>query len=855
MADDKKKLVDEFGVELDLLQDKLKNIASLLGDQMRNKLSDLTTDAGEFVDQFDKGQDITKKLNTKLVNLQKDINKLSLNRLKLESDLARVQQLGDKALEARVRKALNQNKLATQYLETTQTTLSKLHQAAEAEKKITDEKRKQNDLGEVAKKKAEDIIKPFKELLTVGGIFEAIVKGLKNANENSVWISKNLGYGAKEADIMTDKMQLMSITSDATNVTLKSAHEAMVQLSAATGGVAQYSDDALKTQIMLTRQLGLSGEEAAGIYKFSVLTGKSSSQVNKEMLSAFANTRNAVRGSANFKETMAAAAKVSGQLAANLQNSPGLITKAIVQAQALGTTLEQTKNQGESLLNWETSIENELKAEVLTGKQLNLERARAAALAGDQVALAQELNKNIGTYDDFQKMNVLQQKALAEAVGLTADQLSDQLRKQKIATEQGKSLAQVSADELEAAEKRKTIQEKFNNFLEKLMDIIGSIGTLLSPIVEAFTWIFDHTWAVYTVLGLWLARSILIGNNFKGIAGSIKNAVTGLGSKIFGAPATPAAPAAPAAPAGGQAGGGFMSNMPSATNMLKGAAAVLILSAAMFVAAKAFQEFANVTWESVIKGGVALLGLAGIAMLLGKAQGAIIEGSIAIGILGLALIPLAFALRIAIPAIEAFGNVILKAFIGLATVIREAATGISTIFGSLQNVDVTKLLAIGPALVGIGIGLASLGAGGVISAIGALLGGDPIKKIERLAAAGAGLQAASTGLQTMANALTQVSVALSAIDTSKLNALGDFSMKMSIGSAAKGITDLITAPVKAIGSMLGGEEKEGNNNSELIAAVKEVKAALDKLYTKDTRIFLDSKEITTAGVKGSYQAV
>ncbi len=38
---------------------------------------------------------------------------------------------------------------------------------------------------------------------------------------------------------------------------------------------------------------------------------------------------------------------------------------------------------GESLLNFETSIENELKAELITGKQLNLERARAAALTGD----------------------------------------------------------------------------------------------------------------------------------------------------------------------------------------------------------------------------------------------------------------------------------------------------------------------------------------------------------------------------------------------------------------------------------------------------------------------------------------
>ena len=129
---------------------------------------------------------------------------------------------------------------------------------------------------------------------------------------------------------------------------------------------------------------------------------------------------------------MAEAAKVSGQLAANLGNNPTQIVKAVTQAKALGTTLEQVKNQGEALLNFETSLENELKAELLTGKQLNLERARAAALTGDQVALAEELNKNVGSLEEFQGMNVLQQKALAEAGGLTADELADQLRKQKL---------------------------------------------------------------------------------------------------------------------------------------------------------------------------------------------------------------------------------------------------------------------------------------------------------------------------------------------------------------------------------------------------------------------------------------
>jgi hypothetical protein len=848
MADDKnaqERLAEQqaaFNKEALKTEELLGNLSSLLRDGVEASIKKSSKNIRDLNTSLGQGVDITKKLNTEILNSGKRIEELEFQRNLNLATLTKEEAIrANRKLDAELK---IENQLNSQ--------LQKLQQHLETEEKITEENKKQNSLGQSLKKAFEDnfniTIRQVKEMFTLTGMINMMVKGLKTANENSVWISKNLGYGAVNADIMTDKMQLMSLASNDTNITLKSAHEAMVQLAGATGGVAEFSADALKTQIMLTKQLGLSAEEAAGIYKFSVLTGKSSETVNDEMLAAFANTRNAVKGSANFKETMAAAAKVSGQLAANFRNNAAAITSAVVQAQALGTTLEKTKNQGAALLNFESSIEDELKAELLTGQQMNLERARAAALQGDQVTVMKELANQGMTIEKYQSMNVLAQESFAKALGLSADELADQLNKQKIAQEQGKSLAELNAEELKAAEKRKTIQDKFNNMMEKLQDIVGSIGTLFMPIIESITWLLDHSIVVYGILGLWLLRSKGIAANFKGILDSVKNIGTSIGNKIMG---KGAAPTTPAAPTGGQPGGGLMSNMPSATNMLKGAAAMLVLSAAVFVAAKAFQEFAKVTWESVIKGGVALLGLAGIAMLLGKAVGPITEGAIAIGILGISLIPLAFALRIATPAIEAFGNVITKVFNGLATVITASAGGISTIFGSLQNVDVSKLLAIGPALTMIGIGLASLGAGNVIAAIGSFLGGDPIKKIERLAASGNGLQAAATGLQGIASGLTQVAAALAAIDASKLDALSNFAVKMSIGSVVKGITDFITAPIKAVEGAIGGGG--ASDNTEMIKAINEVRDAVHKLYNKNTTINMDGKKVGTTLSQNSHK--
>jgi hypothetical protein len=261
-------------------------------------------------------------------------------------------------------------------------------------------------------------------------------------------------------------------------------------------------------------------------------------------------------------------------------------------------------------------------------------------------------------------------------------------------------------------------------------------------------------------------------------------------------------------------------------------------------------------------------------------------------------------------------------------------------FNSLQNVDVAKLLAIGPALVSIGIGLASLGAGGVISAIGAFLGGDPIKKIEQLAASGDGLQKVSTALQTTNAAITQlnaslasldvskldtigpaitkigiglaslgagnmvgalssllagdpieklerlaatsdklqivsntlqsiasaligVSAALTALDVSKLEALDEFASNRSSESVVSNVVDFITSPIKAIGDSIGGEEQKKEKSNEttinagnidltpMIKAINEVRASVDKLYNKETSIKMDGKSVGSTMVKNS----
>ena len=316
---------------------------------------------------------------------------------------------------------------------------------------------------------------PVTQLTILVKLANFFFKAALNANAQSVELGKSLGYGADRADAFREKMVAIERSSNNLNVTTANLTQAFSELAEATGFAYEFTADQLETQIKLTKQVGLTADEAANVQRFSLLTGKTSEQTYKSFVKGLNATANQLKVGINFKATLAEAVKVSGQLAANLGYNPERIAKAIVTAKAFGMTLEQVAKSGESLLNFESSIESELKAELLTGKQLNLERARAAALAGDQATLAEELAKNVGTAADFSRMNVLQQKALAESVGMTADELANTLVKREQALASGKSLAQVAEEErLEALERQK-IQDKFNAAVEKLQSLFGNL--------------------------------------------------------------------------------------------------------------------------------------------------------------------------------------------------------------------------------------------------------------------------------------------------------------------------------------------------------------------------------------------
>ena len=134
---------------------------------------------------------------------------------------------------------------------------------------------------------------------------------------------------------------------------------------------------------------------------------------------------------ANGKKILQEVSKASGQILLNFRGNLPALTDAVLQADRLGISLSDARNISNSLLDFESSINNELEASVFLGRRFNLEQARSLALQKDYVGATQEVLKQVGSIEEFQSMSAIHQQVIAKAAGMTVDQLSDSLMYQK----------------------------------------------------------------------------------------------------------------------------------------------------------------------------------------------------------------------------------------------------------------------------------------------------------------------------------------------------------------------------------------------------------------------------------------
>jgi hypothetical protein len=310
-----------------------------------------------------------------------------------------------------------------------------------------------------------------------------LIKGITQADKETTELQKSMALTKTEA--VGFRMELMNAagaTGDI-NITSSKLLETFGALNKQFGFITNFATSTLVTMTKLTKVVGVSSESAGNLAAASEVTGTSFESNYKDVLATSYELQRQSGVQMDLRDILEQTGKVTGTVRANLGANPAQIAKAITQAKLFGASLEQVANAGKSLLDFEASITAELEAELLLGKNINLERARAAALAGDQVTLAQELQKEAGTFSDFTKMNVIQQEALAKAMGMTSDQLADILFQQEVQGKSAKELRALGKEELAERLEAQTLQDRLNAAIEKMQNLFVDLASGLTPLL------------------------------------------------------------------------------------------------------------------------------------------------------------------------------------------------------------------------------------------------------------------------------------------------------------------------------------------------------------------------------------
>ena len=338
-------------------------------------------------------------------------------------------------------------------------------------------------------------------------IIGAIVKGVKALEEDTGTLAKNLNVSAGEARIMAGNFADAASSNDSLFVSSQGLAESSMEINDALGTSVNYTADQLKTFTELKKTAGLTAEEMMGIQALSLATGGNFEDIADSTLKQIENVKATTGVAINTKKVMTEISNVSEATQLSLGKSGPAIGAAVVTAKALGMELSKVDDIAGSLLNFESSIKDELAAELLIGKNINLEKARQAALNNDLETVATEIAKQAGSAAEFGEMNRIQQDALAKAVGMSREDLGKTLFIQEqlagasgiekenrakmlenLTDQYGLEKAQemLRKDGVSALMAQASSTEKMNAAFTKIDEFVKSIAMNFAPLVDMF---------------------------------------------------------------------------------------------------------------------------------------------------------------------------------------------------------------------------------------------------------------------------------------------------------------------------------------------------------------------------------
>jgi hypothetical protein len=264
------------------------------------------------------------------------------------------------------------------------------------------------------------------------------LKGIKSATfliEREKELARTFGITAiasaklsRQYSVMADSLGLSDALINKYRVSL---NKVLPGMSANILRTKDQGKSLIEANDLLQRHIGLTGDQTNALALAAAATGtdlESSIKSTKDIASAYESVTGEV---GVFSDLMKMVADTSLDLRVEYSRFPGSLEVATLKARQLGLSMSDIDKAATSLLDIESSVGKELEYQLISGKRLVdasgnslTNKLREAKLSGDAVGQANAMTEILTTQSDIlEHGNYLQKQALADATGLTVEQL------------------------------------------------------------------------------------------------------------------------------------------------------------------------------------------------------------------------------------------------------------------------------------------------------------------------------------------------------------------------------------------------------------------------------------------------
>ncbi len=274
------------------------------------------------------------------------------------------------------------------------------------------------------------------------------------------------------------------------------------------------SKDILEVQKNMISEMGSMGRLATGVAQQVAESGKAfgygaqeAAKVQSSFMSMGVSAQgaadaqdelaaNAIKAGVNVGQVMKDVAENSEAAMAYMGGNVKEIGKAAVKAAELGVNLGTMTKVADKLLDIEGSLTAQFEFQALSGKNINLDKARQLALEGKIAEATESVFEQVGSIEEFNKMGVHERKKLAEATGMEVGELAKGLALQKMRGKLSKDeMAAASGLNISAEKLQKMKPEEIKAEIAKqraaekstaaFQELITSLKTAFMPLAEA----------------------------------------------------------------------------------------------------------------------------------------------------------------------------------------------------------------------------------------------------------------------------------------------------------------------------------------------------------------------------------